>query len=569
MFNFVLWPDKFSDRSAFVVAMAICMGFLVIEGMASWSDNDGSGYVWAAERFLSGEAVWAVPGYEETAIQPSLLRLPGYALIIALFKVLFGTFWQEALTVLNFLLTIFASFALYKSVGRICTYPILGYAGMFVFLFSYQTYFSRFVLTDAVYNAVLTILICALCSNYIAKNPFRAWEALFCGSILCFLMIMREASLVMMFCLAPLIALCVFRQSSFYVSVRNCLIIFGMPIATLACVATWNYIRVGEPVLSTGGQTGFVFYLTQLDKQQVEAGRERVLSGDTPIDIVGRRILSEYDFGETAKIVEALRAEYGWSSVKTAKEARERVFEAWLSHPVTAISRAIANFENTKLNFISNYIYYGFYSDEISRDYYSYYSQLWYVGAIIGVPFIIFSIFFLLPKSLMPIVFCLSFFVITFSLFYSIFHLEPRYIMFGVGVAVLNLSLLVRSAREAIEYLLVSVRCLVGYVMIPRIDRPAEPIELPSLVGATACMIGVVGLAAALLLEIDLSFVYHSEYPLLVLMPLRKAAEIGPDVAVWLFIAGFILWLVKFANEPLGYALKYVRDVLHHPRSQF
>jgi hypothetical protein len=92
----------------------------------------------------------------------SLLRLPGYSLLIIAAQDVFGSWWMEALTALQMSVMLYANFLVYRAAALFSRLWIVGLAAACAFALTRVSYYERFVLTDAFSVALFTIVTCHL-----------------------------------------------------------------------------------------------------------------------------------------------------------------------------------------------------------------------------------------------------------------------------------------------------------------------------------------------------------------------------------------------------------------------
>jgi hypothetical protein len=328
-----------TDLVAAAVLAAIKAYFLGKYGIYPWNDNDGVGYIALAEQLAGGMAWVSVPDLNTSYMPISLLRLPGYPLLVLASKAIAGTAWIPFLVTGQLVLSFVASYVLYRVVSTISGMRIFGLLCAVIFAVSYQAYFERFILTDSLYASVFTLIICyAALHSYTGKQVGTVAVAAI-GLTLGLLFLMREATIVLAFGLAPLLILAVSngeRGAKHWA--KSLTLAFAPLVITVAAVLIWNVARIGKPVITTGAQLVLTLTLvivhergtTIFDDNSLfdEVARQRVDPGPAvrAIDI-GR------SFQETVAINQDLFQRYKMTSPEIALAAQKKYFFTWLKHP--------------------------------------------------------------------------------------------------------------------------------------------------------------------------------------------------------------------------------------------
>lgn len=287
------------DLVAAAVLAAIKAYFLGKYGIYPWNDNDGVGYIALAEQLADGMAWVSVPDLNTSYMPISLLRLPGYPLLILASKAIAGNDWIPFLITAQLVLSFFASYVLYRVVSIISAVRICGFMCAVIFAVSYQAYFERFILTDSLYASVFPLIICyAAFHSYIRKQVGTVAVAAI-GLTLGLLFLMREATLVLAFGLAPLLILAV-SNGGRGAWAKSLALAFAPLVITVAAVLVGNVSRTGKPVITTGAQLVLTLTLVIVHEQGTT-----IFKGNSRFDEVARQ---RGDAGAAARAFDIGRA---------------------------------------------------------------------------------------------------------------------------------------------------------------------------------------------------------------------------------------------------------------------
>ncbi len=113
------------------------------------------------------------------------------------------------------------------------------------FAVSYQAYFERFILTDSLYTSLFTLIVCYAASHSYMEKEVGALAMAAIGLMLGLLFLMREATLVLAFELAPLLILAVSNGRG--VPCRGAGRIWGTPVSSLSDAALDHLREVAMP----------------------------------------------------------------------------------------------------------------------------------------------------------------------------------------------------------------------------------------------------------------------------------------------------------------------------------
>lgn len=350
------------DLVAAAVLAAIKAYFLGKYGIYPWNDNDGAGYIALAEQLAHGMAWVSVPDLSTSYLPISLLRLPGYPLLILASQAIAGSDWIPFLITVQLVLSFFASYVLYRVVSIISAVRLFGFMCAVIFAVSYQAYFERFILTDSLYASAFTLIICYAAFHFYTRKQVATVAVAAIGLTLGLLFLMREATLVLAFGLAPLLILAMSnggRGAKHWA--KSLALAFAPLVITVAAVLVWNVSRTGKPVITTGAQLVLTLTLVIVHEQGTT-----IFDGNSRFDEVARQRVdasaaaSAIDIGrafrETVDINQDLFKRYQMTSPEIASAAQKKYLFTWLKHPGSMIGYTNTNVRDAFLLLYSPFI---------------------------------------------------------------------------------------------------------------------------------------------------------------------------------------------------------------------
>ena len=344
------------DIVAAAVLAAIKAYFLGKYGIYPWNDNDGVGYIALAEQLADGTVWTSVPDLDTSYMPISLLRLPGYPLLILASKAVAGNAWIAVLISVQLVLSFVASYVLYRVISSISGVRIFGLICAVIFAVSYQAYFERFILTDSLYTSLFTLIVCYAASHSYMEKEVGALAMAAIGLMLGLLFLMREATLVLAFGLAPLLILAVSNGRGAAKHWAKPLGLAFVPLViTVGAVLVWNLYRTGRPVITTGAQLVLTLTLVIVHKQG-----EPIFDDNSLFDQVARRHVVSEDitraFQETVDINLELFQKYKMTSPEVASVAQKKYLLAWLEDPGPMLHYTSKNISDAFLLLYSPFI---------------------------------------------------------------------------------------------------------------------------------------------------------------------------------------------------------------------
>lgn len=436
------------DILSFALLVGIRAFFLGREGIFPWQNNDGVGYVELARQLEQGAALSSVPDLTSTFMPISLFRLPGYSFIITAAQSIAGNSWPLMIVAVQLTISTLANFYLYRVCRRITGSPLLALVLSLIFTLSVQIAFERYILTDALFSAISTAVMCRIASILWTGAAVRWGEAITLGISLSLMVLLRDTGIVLVALAFPLFATIVLPMLPWRQSAKQLSLLMLPSILVLLGIMGWNYIRIGQPLLTTGSQTAMIWTLSQVEKNGTP-----VFTGDSLIDRVARKNLKSYEFSDTARINQELFSDYAMTAPEIAKLAKTRFIQAWWDQPRSMWHHTVQNLEFAKLSMLSQYLYSSLTAPW--NDIYSAWIQKIFVYSTISLPLYLFLAAAFIPSARRDalIVSLLCTFIWGGIGAVAIIHLEQRYLLFAIAPACLNIAWLVGLIKRWIRSL--------------------------------------------------------------------------------------------------------------------
>lgn len=410
--------------------------FLYEYGIYPWNNNDGVGYVAYAEQLKQLATWFSVPDYDSFWQPITIFRMPGYPIIILIFQIVFGEAWHFSIVFFQLIISGVAGYVLYKVSSDLSGSRLIGLLSCIIYSISNVAVFERYALTDSLYVSLLTIIICYCTCQFVNSKVVNVTALISIGICLGVLFLIRDFTFYLLPAFLILIFVWIWGGTHSIKKFLNGTVLVTLPLLFIMVVfVSWNYLRVGHVVLTTGAQTGALWTLAK-----VEESGESIFNTDSSLDIVARKHFSTYEFSEIAKINEELFDSYGMKSVDIARAATSKYFEVWFEHTEAMQRNWHNNWSQAKRTFFSPFIYE--YLSPIPRDWYSFYSTKIFIWCL-WIPVILFFleiITFNFRKDLVAASILIAI-VLWLAFSYSAIHMELRYMMPAIAPMLLVFSL--------------------------------------------------------------------------------------------------------------------------------
>jgi hypothetical protein len=460
---------RWRDLVAIAIFAAIKAYLLGSLGAYDWHGNDGVGYVALAEQ-LQRWATWvSVPDLASKLMPISLLRIPGYSLLIVAAQAAVGDGWFAALIAIQLSASLFATFVLYRAIWSFSGFWFIGVLGAAWFATSYVGFFERIILSDSLTISLFTVLLscvslaafrCRLLSPVGAASIATAFPILF---------LLREANILMAFTLVPLVFLALPRERR----LARLATVYAPLVAMFLLVGLWQQSRTGYFLVTTGGQASPIGAVALVDKISP------VLDQNSAVDLAVRSITDTMTQAEIEKepwpviykINERLAADLNIRAPELARLILGRYISVWLNHPAEMAAYVGRNQAIVRIAGVSPFIYDDVRLAAHTRDLYSYYSQQVVQWGLIKLPVLwLFIVIIAAPlRRTALIVLALWLFAITVVAFHSAIYLETRYVLPTLGPILLVIALTIGSANRMLFMTLMFIR----HKLIPVRSRPS------------------------------------------------------------------------------------------------
>ncbi len=255
-------------------------------------------------------------------------RILGYPFLLAGLKDFFGANLQMVLHIIQITAVIASAMALF-SVLRTLDISLIGSLALsLTYLAALPAFFSSYILTDSIHNALTAVALCLLTTPLLTGSRVSATPLILAGCLMALAFLLREANQYLIVCFIPILLVLLLNEKP---RMRALLIFMGFFVPFLVAVEAYksfNAIRFGERVLTTGGQTVMLQGILSVAKKN-----PGVFDGDSDLDRIARENLKTYKFADIMQIRQKLH-DLGIDGPKLSALAFEKYFETWTRFPV-------------------------------------------------------------------------------------------------------------------------------------------------------------------------------------------------------------------------------------------
>ena len=343
------WPDG----AALALIIAIKLYLLASYGINEWRDNDAVGYIGLADQLLQAQTWTQVPDLDFAMMPISLLRIPGYALLIIAVRCMAGSYWMQAIVGLH----------LIAATGRrSCSIGPSG-ASQGSGCSPWPACCGSASATSAISTVSSYPTACrSRCSRRWSRGwrwlrrrrPRTAMAILDGGLGFAAAFLLREANIVFAFSLAPLVLLAVWRGAG----PRALVPIYAPVIAAFLLIGAWQSYRTGSFLITTGGQGNPVLAIVIADKMSPMLGESVV---DKAIrDSVAARSIDDIKREPMTMINDVNRLLIERTGARAPELARmllARYVQRWLDHPLTMLDYVKSQEHLARMAGVSPYLY--------------------------------------------------------------------------------------------------------------------------------------------------------------------------------------------------------------------
>ncbi|MDW6020959.1 hypothetical protein SAZ10_04200 [Mesorhizobium sp. BAC0120] len=419
---------RISNTLVFAALCALQTWSLIQDGTHEYPDTGL--YVAAADAFISGEA-WTFasvgPGTD-----PTLFRVPGYPIVIALLKLVAGDHWKPALYGFQMAISVLAGFILYRSVARVGKNRILALALTAVWAIALREKWDRALLSDSLTISISTIVISQLALLAIEKRDLRYIECALIGLAFAGLSLLREMNALIVVCTVPLL-LCAVGRKAFVRIVPHLTLAYMPMVFAILAVFAWNYGRTGQIVFTSGSGTALLLPLVEADQQS-----QAIFTQDTLLDRVARARVQSDGWSDTKRIYSELVANHNMTTVQIANLARSRYLYEWYNNTKIMMEKTLG-----RLPVLVNVM---LPQDALGMPYNIFVTVLFFSCVTLFPIFLsVFALLFQESQRELAIVASLLFICIGPSIAYAAIHLEVRYVLFTIAPLLVVFALSVRA----------------------------------------------------------------------------------------------------------------------------
>jgi hypothetical protein len=328
----------------FAILIVLKLGVLLAFGPAS--QNDTTDYVGYADAILSGEFHHVDLA---TDPMPITLRRPiGYPAVIAAAKIVTGTYWDWAVVLFQYAVSLIATAMVYRLARAFYLGVWLSIGVVAAQATAMQFVVDQAVLSDSLTGSTMTIAICILGLIALRREPVSLLVYLGAGALIAAAFLIRDVIAYVAVGLIPLATAAALTERSRLRQLAAGALVFLPLIATNVAYVDWNRARVGAPVVTSNSQAALFGAL-------IEAAHydPTIFSGSTPIDDVGRILVKEMEAGGHGYEVDAnvdLHRDYGWDATRMSHEVTLAYLRAWRDHPRAMIFHIFHHVSETQLH---------------------------------------------------------------------------------------------------------------------------------------------------------------------------------------------------------------------------
>jgi hypothetical protein len=425
-----------------VTIFAIIKVYLLIRfGIRDWHDNDGAGYITLAESFRGWQTWVSVPDLQSTVTPLSLLRMPGYSLLILMMQVTAGDFWIAAMISLQLVASGFATFVLYRTIWSFSSRWFVGILGAAWFASSSIGWFELCILSDSFATSIFTTLLCGIGLVVFRGRLLTPLAVAAIATAFPLLFLLREANILLALALVPLVWAALPRTHR----LGRLTGVYAPLALVFIMMALWQQYRTGYFLVTTGGQGNPVEALALIDKispildqeNPVDRAVRSVTAGMAPSDV------AQDSWSIAVKINEFLAEQLDIRAPQIARLALNRYLSVWLEHPFEMLAHVARNQTIIRTAGVSPVIYNDRHLSARTREFHSFASQRMVEWGLINLPLLWFAVLIVAAPLRRTALMTFGLWVTCMVpvLFYSAMFLETRYVLSSLGPILLVLAL--------------------------------------------------------------------------------------------------------------------------------
>ena len=330
--------------ASFAVLAALKAMLIAVYGPVIHPDT--SGYLDYAGLMLDGGAWLHAVDLETLAKPPEVLRTVGYPALIAAAKVLGGTAWAYLVIGLQSVLSLGASYAVYRLALTLAGSFPWALLGALLYSTSMILTYDVSLLSDSLFANLTVIVVAILALDCAAAVPPRAMRLIGLGAIFAVALLLRDAGRYILPLLVLLAAMDAYRHRTAVGLAVRAGAAFALPaVVALAAYMAWNQHRAGDTFVTTGGQTVYLNAVVGM------AEWADVFGDTTPLDVASKELVHRFDQREALDIGRVLHRRHGLTAPDIARLAFAKYRATVARHPLAFIRYAAGEL-NLKLAFM-------------------------------------------------------------------------------------------------------------------------------------------------------------------------------------------------------------------------
>lgn len=306
-----------------------CLGKLVVLiNYGSLALGDNIGFVESADYILANSDWLFHLDLQSSAFPPTLWRPIGYSLVIAASKLLVGENWPLAVTTLQTILSLASGLLLYRLARSLGLNALL--SSIVFLLFQSSTPFSTdtLIMEDAITGTLGGIGFLVILMPVARGELPRVYHFLAAGVLTALCFTIRDVYHFVM----PLVGFFAFIVLWVMKHRRSAVLAFCALVGPVMVMSwtlqAWNQHRVGAPVTTTLGQSGYLYGVLRAAQYDQD-----ILAGDGIYIETIRQMNKGFDYRDTQSINQALFTNHGFNSVELLGKASDLFWSTLISHP--------------------------------------------------------------------------------------------------------------------------------------------------------------------------------------------------------------------------------------------
>lgn len=319
-----------------IAAAVVCAVLAKVSAWAFYGPvtfNDTALYEAFAAMLRQDDWSWQYEFFGD-AVPVTGLRTIGYPAILALAQTLAGEAWRHAVVALQIALSVVSVAVATGWIARLTGSPGRALFGGLCLALGQAALYDTALLPDSLFSSIAIIILCTLASAKRERpfsNPIAV--ALLCGLGAASMTLLRANGLHIAVLFLPLAAVWVFRTPSGRL-LRAAALVLPV-VVTVQGYVYWNQMRTGERFLSTGAQFAAFQPLFEIARDGTN-----VFTDDSVLSRTVRETTAGFDYADIDTLNRRLAVEHGWTSIDIADAGTAAFVDAVLSEPLAMLQNA-------------------------------------------------------------------------------------------------------------------------------------------------------------------------------------------------------------------------------------